>query len=122
MEEKKADNVVLNKKAEISKIELEVDRNKKLLSSLDSVEENFRELRKNIENCIDLLNNSIKGANVQRQLAAISEENVDSYNTSMKNIYEKRDELNTKIKDLYNKKDKINDEIKDIYKEELKEE
>lgn len=53
-EEKKADNSILDNKVRINKIDLEVDKNKKLLESLDEIEENFSALKKNIDNCIQL--------------------------------------------------------------------
>ena len=120
--EKKADNEISNKKINIDEIDNEVDNNKKLLDSLDDIEENFNSLRRNIESCIDLLNISIKGDNIQRQLNRISEDNIDNYNNSMKNIYEKIKEDNNKLKELYNEKDKMNDDLKDIYKEEIRKE
>ena len=118
-EEKKADNEISTKKEMIDKIDDEVDKNKKMLASLDDIEENFNSLKNNIESCIDLLNESIKGDNIQRQLNRISEENVSNYNNSMKNIYDKREEVNNRLKELYNEKNNINVEIKDMYKEKI---
>ena len=121
-EEKHADNAIVSRKIMVDNIDMELDTNKKTLNSLDDIEENFNSLKRNIDSCVDLLNRCVKGGNIQRKLNAISENNVKTYNDSMKAIYEKRDSVNNEIRNLYNEKDKINNEIKEIYNEKIKRE
>ena len=83
----------------------------------------FYTLKKCVERCVELLNVSIKGDNIQRKLNAISEENDSSYSESMKDINEHRDEVTSRIKELYKEKDTLNDKIrKEQVKLETKEE
>ena len=95
--EKKADNIIFNEKTKINEIDLKVDSKKKMLDSLDEIETNFYSLKKNIDDCLDLFRQSIKGGNIQRKLDAISEDNMQYYNTSMRDVDYKRDEINNDL-------------------------
>ena len=110
--DKKADNILLNNKVKVSKLDMKVDENKKKLDSLDEMEEVFYSLKKNIDNCVELLNHSIKGENVTRELNAISEDNQESFTNSIKDIDSKRDEIRKEIKELYKQKEELSDKIK----------
>jgi len=117
--EKKADNIIFNEKTKINEIDLKVDSKKKMLDSLDEIEANFYSLKKNIDDCLDLFRQSIKGGNIQRKLDAISEDNMQYYNTSMRDVDYKRDEINNELKELYNEKDRINDKIRKEYRKDM---
>lgn len=113
---KKADNQIDINKQRINQIDSQIDSNKNKMRVLNEMEDGFSSLSMNIEKCVDLLNQSIKGNNIERKLGDISENNKVYYNNIMSSIDEQKIETNEKIKKLYNYKDNIEKEQRELYR------
>ena len=116
MEEKKADNTIINKN-KIRALDSEIDFEKNKIKKLDDIEELFITLNKDINKCVELLGESIKGKNIQNKLAAVSENSKISMKKGMSNIEEERKNIRKNISSLINEKDKITSEAKKENKE-----
>lgn len=107
MEDKKADNKIIENKVKIkeldSKIEIQKDKNKKL----DELEEIVTSLNKNINICLELLSSSIKGNNNEKKLSAIEAENQINYKKSISNIEIQRKIIKNNIKKMNDEKENI---------------
>lgn len=80
MEEKQADNTKIENKnisadsaiymtkQKISSLDNRIDAEKNKMRELDDMEELFVSLSKNISKCVELLNRSVKGKNVNSKL------------------------------------------------------
>jgi len=100
--DKKADDKIIK-----NNIQDEIDLKKDSLKSLYDLEDTFGELKKTTDNIADLLQKSIKGGNIERELDAIREDNSKTYKTVMVHIDEDREEIQKDIKKLYDKKDEL---------------
>ncbi len=72
-QEKKADNKIEKNKKK--KLEEKLDNERDLLKRLDGIEEEITSLKKNIDKCISLIGESIKGGNIQNVLESMLHDN-----------------------------------------------
>ena len=112
MEEKKADNKILENKARIKEIDSQIDVEKDKGKQLDDIEEVVVSLNKNIERCLELLGTSVKGNNFEKKLSAYQTENKINYKKNMNDIESQRELLKANINKLYNEKDELLENIK----------
>lgn len=118
MEEKKADNRIIQVRKELSVTEDTLTEAKDKLRGLDNLEENFSHLNKNITLCVELLASSIKNKKVNQKMDYLFHDSKVSYMKSTSSINDEKEDTRDKINDL---NDKI-DELNKIIKEELNKE
>ena len=117
--EKRADNVILNKKLDIQGVEDQICFEKENLNIIDDSADNYYLLNKSINKCVALLFTSIRGKQTQNILADIGEENNKTFVDAMNRIDDEKQMIRGRIKDLYDKKEEI---LKDNRDEEESEE
>lgn len=117
--EKRADNVILNKKIDIQGVEDQICFEKENLNIIDDSADNYYLLNKSINKCVALLFTSIRGKQTQNILADIGEENNKTFVDAMNRIDDDKQMIRGRIKDLYDKKEEI---LKDNRDEEESEE
>lgn len=117
--EKRADNVILNKKIDIQGVEDQICFEKENLNIIDDSADNYYLLNKSINKCVALLFTSIRGKQTQNILADIGEENNKTFVDAMNRIDDEKQMIRGRIKDLYDKKEEI---LKDNRDEEESEE
>ena len=113
MEEKKADNKILESKAKIKEIDSKIDEEKVKDKQLDDIEEVVTSLNKNIARCLELLGKSVQGNNFEKKLIAYESENRINYRKNMGNVEAQREILKDNINKLYNEKDELLETIKE---------
>jgi len=117
MEEKKADNRLIENKNKMNEINSKLDYEKNKMKRLDDMEELFVSLNKDINKCVELLGESIKGKNVSRRLNSVQENNNINLRKGMVNIEEERESIKKNIVELSNEKDELIDKMKKEEKE-----
>lgn len=117
--EKRADNVILNKKIDIQGVEDQICFEKENLNIIDDSADNYYLLNKSINKCVALLFTSIRGKQTQNILADIGEENNKTFVDAMNRMDDEKQMIRGRIKDLYDKKEEI---LKDNRDEEESEE
>ena len=134
MEEKKADNTKIENKnisvdnaiymtkQKISSLDNRIDAEKNKIRELDDMEELFVSLSKNISKCVELLNRSVKGKNVNSKLNSIEENNKINFAKSMSNIEIQREDTKNNLVKLTEEKEKYQDELKEEYQRKANEE
>lgn len=123
MDEKKADNSIINTKVEIKHAEDNLFQSKKDLNQLEILEFNFSVINKNLNQCIDLLNMSVKNKRINNKIQSMRDDSFVSYNKAMFDIGEERDVIVEQINEIENKIDLLNEKLKEeLNKEEVKEE
>jgi hypothetical protein len=115
MDDKRADNKVLEKKVKIKEIDSKIDIEKNKEKRLDDIEEIVTSLNNNINRCLELLSISIKGNNSEKKYNNIQTENRINYKKNMNDIEIQREMLKTNI-------NKLNTEKEGLLKEEKEEE
>ena len=118
MEEKKADNRLIENKNKMNEINSKLDYEKNKMKRLDDMEELFVSLNKDINKCVELLGESIKGKNVSRKLNSVQENSNINLKKGMVNIEEERANIKQNITKLSNEKDDLIEEMKKEKKEE----
>lgn len=118
MEEKKADNRIIQVRKELSVTEDTLTETKDKLRGLDNLEESFSHLNKNITLCVELLTSSIKNKKVNQKMDYLFHDSKVSYMKSTSSIHDEKEDTRDKINEL---NDKI-DELNKIIKEELNKE
>lgn len=114
---KVADNRIIENKKNIDNIDDMIDQNKNRIKSLNNMEDNFQALSRSIEKCVDLLNKSIKGNNIERKLGDISDNNKISLKRVLGTIDDERQEVNKELKNLFNQKDYLEKETRNLLNE-----
>lgn len=133
MEERKADNVIMvdeqtaNKSVYVTKkridyIDNRISEEKNKMKDLDEIEELFVSLSKNISKCVELLNKSVKGRNVNAKLNSIEENNKVNFQKSINNIDVQREEIKNSLVELNDQKDAFQKQLKENYLEQEKKE
>ena len=128
MEERKADNIIMvdektanssvyATKKRIDSIDNRISEEKSKMKDLDDMEELFVSLSKNISKCVELLNKSVKGRNVNSKLNAIEENNKINFQKSINNIDIQREEIKNNLIKLNDQKETIQEQLKENYKE-----
>ena len=128
MEERKADNIIMvdektanssvyATKKRIDSIDNRISEEKSKMKDLDDMEELFVSLSKNISKCVELLNKSGKGRNVNSKLNAIEENNKINFQKSINNIDIQREEIKNNLIKLNDQKETIQEQLKENYKE-----
>ena len=126
MEEKMADNKIIQAKKQISVYEGNLREARSTLKGIEDLEDNFSHLNRNIERCLELLSSSVRNRKVTKMFEHMMYENKVSYRKTSYSLDEEKeftrkkinklsvdiDDLNKKIKEEY-KKDKYNEEAKE---------
>ncbi len=119
MEEKKADNTInMANVIEIEDINDQIDREKNYIKKLNELEDSLYDLKKNINESIELLNASIKGGNIGHKLDSIKVENNQSVYDISKNLDEAKLNSEQKLRELYDEKENKLEEEREENKEE----
>lgn len=122
MDEKKADNKIIQVKKQINITEEKLADSRKKLNKIENLEENFSHLNKNINLCVELLNASVKNKNINRKINHMSEENIVGFKKTSSSLIDEKELTKKEIRELNDEMDKLNDEIKELYKDKEKEE
>lgn len=117
-----ADNAIYMTKQKISSLDNRIDAEKNKIRELDDMEELFVSLSKNISKCVELLNRSVKGKNVNSKLNSIEENNKINFAKSMSNIEIQREDTKNNLVKLTEEKEKYQDELKEEYQRKANEE
>ena len=107
MEEKKADNKILETKAKVKEIDSKIDAEKDKGKDLDDMEEIVTSLNQNIAKCLELLGQSVKGNNYEKRLSAYQIENKINYKKNISYIESQRDQLKERISKLNEQKEEL---------------
>ena len=113
MEEKKADNKILQNKVRIKEIDSKIDVEKDKSKQLDDLEEVVISLNKNIERCLELLGTSVKGNNFEKKLSAYQTENKINYKKNMSDIESQKEIVRANVVRLNNEKEELLETIKE---------
>ena len=113
MEEKKADNKILQNKVRIKEIDSKIDVEKDKIKQLDDLEEVVISLNKNIERCLELLGTSVKGNNFEKKLSAYQTENKINYKKNMSDIESQKEIVRANVVRLNNEKEELLETIKE---------
>ena len=122
MEEKKADNKIINTKKEIFNLEENLIQTKKGLNNLEILEDNFSRINRNLNECLELINYSIKNRKVNIKLQNLCDESSIYYGKTRSNLEEERDLIKKQINELDERLDELNQSLKDELNKENKEE
>ncbi len=122
MDEKKADNKIIQVKKQINITEEKLADSRKKLNKIENLEENFSHLNKNINLCVELLNASVKNKNINRKINHMSEESIVGFKKTSSSLIDEKELTKKEIRELNDEMDKLNDEIKELYKDKEKEE
>ena len=117
MEDKKIDNKIIQTKKEIKIIEDDLTRTKKALKEIEYLEDNITHLNRNLNQCVELINLSIKNKNVSQKINTISNDTIINYKKTSLSINEEKEITTKKINELNEKKELLNDELKKINEE-----
>ena len=117
-----ADNAIYITKQKISSLDNRIDAEKNKMRELDDMEELFVSLSKNISKCVELLNRSVKGKNVNSKLNSIEENNKINFAKSMSSIEIQREDTKNNLVKLTEEKEKYQDALKEEYERKAKEE
>lgn len=113
MEEKRADNKIIENKAKIKELDSKIDIEKNKDKQLDDIEEVVTSLNKNIARCLELLGDSIQGNNFDKRLDAYETQNRINYRKNINNIEAQRDYYKDRINRLNNEKEELLEDMKD---------
>lgn len=118
------DNKKINNKYkdELNSLDDFISGEKKKLNKLDEEQEVIISLHRNIEECFNIISESVKGSDHTKSNAAIREENLIYEKKSLASINDRRMLTNNSINKLYSEKDKIEKEMKKNNKKEDNEE
>lgn len=120
----KLDNKEINSKykSELNRCDDFISDQKKELGKLDVEQEVIVSLHQNIEECFQIISESVKGSSNTKSNEAIREQNMINMKKSLASIDERRRATNESINKVYNEKDNIEKKIKeDNVKEDDKE-
>ena len=107
MENKKLDNEILNTKSQIDKIDNLIDNEKSRIKKLDSMQEDIMSISKSINQCIELLSQSIKGPNTESKYNDMRNSNKKAY-INIATFLDNEVELSRKkINKLYDEKETL---------------
>lgn len=120
---KKADNIMLNNSFSKKKLNLVNDKiqlTKDTLKEVDSLYGTYQSMNKNINKCIDLLNQSVRGGDAQSILDAARIEMKEIYTGAINRLDEKTAEINKELKNLYTYRERLLTERKKERQKETK--
>lgn len=117
MDEKKADNKIMEVRKQISATEERLADSRKKLRGIEDLEDNFSHLNKNLNICVELLNASVKNKSVSKKIDYMSEDSTVGFMKTSSSLLEEKETTEKEISDLNDEMDKLTDEIKEIYKE-----
>ena len=113
MEEKKADNRILNTKIEIDHLEDNLNQTKKGLNNLEILEGDFSRIHRNLNECLVLINSCVKNRRVNNKLQNICDESNIYYGKTKSNLEEERDLILKQISEIDNRLDELNKSLKE---------
>ena len=123
MDDKKADNRIINTKIEISHLEDNLNQTKKGLNNLEILEGNFSRINRNLNECLELINSSIKNRKVNNKLQSMCDESNIFYGKTRANLEDERDLILKQINEIDERLEELNDSLKEeLNKEEVSEE
>lgn len=124
MEEKKADNRIIQVKKELVACEDNLTEAKDKLRGIEDLEDSFSHLNRNVERCVDILNVSVKNRKVTNKIDRMFYDNKVSFKKTYVNLEEEKEFTQDEINELNNKIDELNETLKEEKnkKEELVEE
>ena len=105
--EKKADNINLEYKQKLDKIDNDIDNMTRDLKTLNNVKDGFIDINKSFDKLFQLLSLSIKGKQTDIKINEMSEANIHNLNKITENIDEDRKKLQKDIDDLKEEKNKL---------------
>lgn len=117
MEEKKADNKIIEVKKQINATEEKLADSRKKLRGIEDLEDNFSHLNKNLNICVELLNASVKNKTVCKKIDYMNEDSTVGYMRTSSSLWDEKETTKKEINNLNDKMDELTNEIKEIYRE-----
>ena len=117
MEEKKADNRIIEVKKEININEERLADSRKKLRGIEDLDENFSHLNKNLNICVEIINSSVKNKGVNKKINYMSEDSTIGFKRTSSSLYDEKEDTQKEIRNINDQIDKLSDEIKEIYQE-----
>ncbi len=105
--DKKADNINLEYKQKLDKIDNDIDNMTRDLKTLNNVKDGFIDINKSFDKLFQLLSLSIKGKQTDIKINEMSEANIHNLNKITESIDEDRKKLQKDIDDLKEEKNKL---------------
>lgn len=122
MEEKKADNRIIQARKQIAAYENNLVEAKDALKGIENLEDNFSHLNRNIERCVDLINSSVKNKKVTKKFDHMIYDNKIGYRRSSAIWDEEKEITRERINDINNKIEELENQIKEEHSKEEKRE
>ena len=97
--EKKADNLNLEVKQKISKIDNEIDIASTSLKKLDDMKESLVNINKSLDKCFSLLRESVKSKSMAAEFDDLSNKNLKSLNKLTDNIEDDKKNIRNNLMD-----------------------
>jgi len=107
MDNKKADNQILNTKQKINNIDNKLDLEKKHLNKIDEMHQEINSLAKDINKCVELLSKSMKGPTVNNMFQDMENTNRTFYRRATMELEQEEINIKKNINKLYKEKDAI---------------
>ena len=108
--EKKADNINLEYKQRIDKIDNDIENKTNDMKTLNNIKDGFIEINKSFDKIFQLFSTSIKGKQTEARLNEMAESNIHNLSKITENIDDDRKKLQRQIDDLVEEKNNIQKE------------
>ena len=108
--EKKADNINLEYKQRIDKIDNDIENKTNDMKTLNNIKDGFIEINKSFDKIFQLFSTSIKGKQTEMKLNEMAESNIHNLSKITENIDDDRKKLQRQIDDLIEEKNNIQKE------------
>ncbi len=108
--EKKADNINLEYKQRIDKIDNDIENKTNDMKTLNNIKDGFIEINKSFDKIFQLFSTSIKGKQTEMKLNEMAESNIHNLSKITENIDDDRKKLQRQIDDLVEEKNNIQKE------------
>lgn len=104
---KVADNRISDAKKEIDSIDVNINASKETIKNIESIEETFESLNKNMAKCINLLNKSMKGKEVNKILSRADESRHVNIKKSLGSLESYKRNEEKKLKEYYDTREEL---------------
>lgn len=112
MEDKNADNRIINTKKEISILEEDLSSNKKSLNELDYLEFNISSIKRNLNECVELINSSVKNKRINNKFQALADDTNSYYGRTKTSFEDERVIITDRITEIKNRIDELDESLK----------
>ena len=112
MGDKNADNRIINTKKEISILEDDLSSNKKSLSELDYLEFNISSIKRNLNECVELINSSVKNKRINNKFQTLADDTNGYYGRTKASFEDERVIITDRITEIKNRINELDESLK----------